>query len=126
MKNKKIKFICQKGGMRFIDLKLEICVNELDENFKLLSSETLEIFDIYPHYQWINRESDLLFQELEEFTNLARDLCEELSWKPIASNMFSCVWKYTEENKNVIFKEFWELQKRLNAIYNGEDYTQTV
>lgn len=117
MKNKKIKLLIERWGMRSIHSEITVVENTLDENYKLIKSERVEtIHTIHFNYEWINRERDQLFSEVAQWEHLFRSLCDQLWWKTIRGNIFGCVVANTTENKNAVKTACLELQKKLNIL----------
>ena len=79
MKNKKIKLLIERGGMRSIYSTIAIVENTLDENYKLIKSDEVEVLHtIHFNHEWINREKDELFFEVTQWVYLFRSLCDQL------------------------------------------------
>ena len=115
MKAKKIKLLIEKWGMRSIESTIDIVENTLDENYKLIKSEEVEVLHkIHFNYEWINKEKDELFFEVAQWEHLFRSLCDQLWWKTIRGNVFGCVVANTAENRNAVKTACLELQKKLN------------
>lgn len=115
MKNKKIKLLIERGGMRSVYSTIAIVENTLDENYKLIKSEKVEVLHtIHFNYEWINKEKDQLFFEVAEWEHLFRSLCDQLWGKTIKANIFACVFPVNTENVQTIKNSCQDLQKKLN------------
>ena len=65
--------------MRSIYSTIAIVENTLDENYKLIKSEEVEVLHkIHFNYEWINKEKDELFFEVAQWEHLFRSLCDQL------------------------------------------------
>ena len=115
MKNKKIKLLIERGGMRSIESTIAIVENTLDENYKLIKSEKVEVLHtIHFNYEWINKEKDQLFFEVTQWAYLFRSLCDQLWGKTIKSNIFACVFPVSTKNVQTVKNSCQDLQKKLN------------
>lgn len=115
MQNKKIKLLIERWGTRSIYSTIAIVENTLDENYKLIKSEEVEVLHkIHFNYEWINKEKDELFFEVAQWEHLFRSLCDQLWWKTIRGNVFGCVVANTAKNRNAVKTACLELQKKLN------------
>ena len=83
MKNKKIKLLIERGGMRSIESTIAIVENTLDENYKLVKSEKVEVLHtIHFNYEWINKEKDQLFFEVStKNVQTVKNSCQDLQKK---------------------------------------------
>lgn len=115
MKNKKIKLLIERGGMRSIESTIAIVENTLDENYKLIKSEKVEVLHtIHFNYEWINKEKDQLFFEVAQWEHLFRSLCDQLWGKTIRGNVFGCVFPVSTKNVQTVKNSCQDLQKKLN------------
>ena len=115
MKAKKIKLLIERWGIRSIYSTITIVENTLDENYKLIKSEEVEVpHKIHFNYEWINREKDELFFEVAQREHLFRSLCDQLWGKTIRGNIFGRVITNTAENRNAVKTPCLELERKLN------------
>ncbi len=101
--------------MRCIESTIAIVENTLDENYKLIKSEKMEVLHtIHFNYEWINREREGLFFEVGQWERLFRSLCDQFWGKTIKANIFACVLPVNQETVQVVKSACINLQNKLN------------
>ena len=117
MKARKIKFEISKGSLRLISGMLSVVENELDEQYKLIkTTEVVQLMPVMFNYNWINKEADMLFKEVDQWKAEALRLMKLYNGKELRSNEICIVWNPMYEKQLV--GAFKALEKKLNLEKN--------